>query len=191
MASTKQCINGHYYDSNIYGDVCPFCPKGTGTLINGGETVIGGDDGRTSIENSDNSATIPFAHQSLSQTGPVGGTVIRTVGTSGETVSTRKLVGFLVTYDLLASGKSFNIYEGKNLVGSDSICDITITNDKSISGRHLTILFRASSFLFKDELSTNGTFINGEMKDEGALTDKDVIIIGATKFVFMAIPQSV
>jgi pSer/pThr/pTyr-binding forkhead associated (FHA) protein len=39
-------------------------------------------------------------------------------------------------------------------------------------------------FKFKDELSTNGTFINDEFVEEGNLKDGDTIRIGQTVFKF-------
>jgi pSer/pThr/pTyr-binding forkhead associated (FHA) protein len=55
----------------------------------------------------------------------------------------------------------------------------------------LSILYRPvdKKFKFKDEQSSNGTFVNDVLMDEGELHNFDVIRIGATKLVFIAIPQ--
>ena len=100
----------------------------------------------------------------------------------------RKLVGFLVSYDLDEQGKSFPLFEGKNVVGSDRGCDIVIENVPAVSAKHLTILYRKNLFLFKDEFSTNGTYINGEMQSEGQLDKECVITIGGVSIYFIMVP---
>jgi pSer/pThr/pTyr-binding forkhead associated (FHA) protein len=102
------------------------------------------------------------------------------------------LVGFLVTYSQSLNGDFFPLYEGKNIIGRDTSASICIQGDPNISDRHLSILYRPvdRKFKFKDELSSNGTFINGELTDEGELKNSDVIRIGATRILFMKIPQT-
>ena len=55
----------------------------------------------------------------------------------------------------------------------------------------MSILFRPveQKFKFKDEQSSNGTFINGELMDEGELKNLDKIRIGETSILFMEIPK--
>lgn len=91
----------------------------------------------------------------------------------------RKIVGWLISYTLHPNGVDFRLYEGRNTLGSDHKCDIII-RDPKVSGHHLTILFRAGQFLFRDELSTNGTLINGAMANEGVLQDGDYLQLGDT-----------
>ncbi|MEN3040597.1 MAG: FHA domain-containing protein [Bacteroidia bacterium] len=98
----------------------------------------------------------------------------------------RKIVGWLISFTLHPNGVDFRLYEGRNTIGSDPKCDIPL-NDLGVSAHHLTILYRAGQFLFRDELSTNGTFINGEMVNEGTLKDGDIIRIGNTEFRFRAV----
>ncbi|GAB4487896.1 MAG: FHA domain-containing protein [Raineya sp.] len=95
----------------------------------------------------------------------------------------RKLVGWLVSYTLDPLGQDFKLREGRNIIGSDSACDICVP-DAQVSGKHLTILYRMGDFKFKDELSTNGTFVNDEFVEEGNLKDGDIIRIGQTSFKF-------
>lgn len=103
----------------------------------------------------------------------------------------RKLVGFLVTYNRLPMGKAFNIYEGRNYIGRDASCDISIPDDNQMSGKHLLIRYLSGNnkFSFKDEMSSNGTYVNKEMLDEGELHNYDIIRVGSTLFIFIAIPQ--
>lgn len=103
----------------------------------------------------------------------------------------RKLVGFLVTYNRTPMGKAFNIYEGRNYIGRDASCDISIPDDNQMSGKHLLIRYLSGNnkFSFKDEMSSNGTYVNKELLDEGELQNYDIIRVGSTLFIFIAIPQ--
>lgn len=204
MGTMKQCANGHYYDSAIYGNTCPFCPTGGETFINngggtevsdaggtipngGGGTIPNGGGG--TIPNNGGNVDPTIKWNPKNQTKPAGGTVIRPAGSSdAPNQQGRKLVGFLVTYSTDSMGESFKLYEGKNFVGKSVTCDIAITKDQAISDKHLTILYRAGKYLFKDEMSTNGTIVNGELLEDGHLKNQDVITIGQTTFVFLAIP---
>lgn len=105
--------------------------------------------------------------------------------------TTRKLVGFLVTYNRDPNGRAYNIYEGRNFVGRDPGCDISVPDDDQMSGRHMSILYRAvdNKFKFRDEQSSNGTFVNKELLDDGELENNDIIRAGSTLFVFIAIPN--
>jgi len=103
----------------------------------------------------------------------------------------RKLVGFLVTYNKNPMGKAYNLYEGRNLIGRAPDCDVSIPDDTQMSGQHMTIRFLSGNgkFRFKDEMSSNGTYINKELLDEGELQNYDIIRLGSTLFIFIAIPQ--
>lgn len=122
-----------------------------------------------------------------------GRTTIRRVNSAtGQVLSEgRRLVGFLVCYSRYPQGKAFNLYEGRNYVGRDSSCEICIPEDNQLSGRHMSIVYRSvdDKFKFRDELSSNGTFINKQLLDEGELQNYDIVRVGSTLFVFIAIPQ--
>jgi pSer/pThr/pTyr-binding forkhead associated (FHA) protein len=123
--------------------------------------------------------------------GPGKGTVIQSTGSGGteKPVDGKKLVGFLVTYTQAPLGEFFPLYEGKNFIGRDDSVDIRLQKDEEISGKHLSILYRNADrkFKFKDERSSNGTFVNDVLTDEGELQNSDVIRIGSTKLLFMEI----
>ena len=193
MANIQTCKNGHNYDANIY-ETCPYCPKerrSANTQLNQGygsamatqaaPDAYGGasNDARTRAvgsHNNNNSAPLPQ------------GTCIIGPGMD-QNNGVRRLVGFLVSYDIAATGASFKVLEGKNLIGSSIKSDIVIDADQGVSGSHLTILYRGGVYRFRDEFSTNGTFINGVAVEEGVLKDKDVIRVGNTQLIFLAIPQ--
>ena len=124
---------------------------------------------------------------------PAGGTIIQGSPSDKDSGNKdrKKLAGFLVTYSHLPNGEFFPLYEGKNTIGRDSSTHIAIQGDPNITERHLSILFRPvdCKFKFKDELSSNGTFINEVLTDEGELKNFDMIRIGATELIFMEIPR--
>ena len=187
--ATKKCANGHIYDPNVYGDNCPFCPSGETVNINeGGRTRVNNDQYNGSTD-----ATRP--------TQPVnpeedfgGGTVITHVEPGYTNVSggsNKKLVGLLVCYDLNTYGQVFNIYEGRNMIGRKATVDIPISGDQQVSSEHLVILYREAEGVFWciDNKSSNGTFVNEVFQNETQLKTNDVIRIGSTRLIFIAIPK--
>jgi hypothetical protein len=104
----------------------------------------------------------------------------------------RKLTGFLVSYSRMPNGEFFPVFEGKNTIGRDVSSNVCIQDDSAVSDKHLSILYRAvdRKFKLKDEQSSNGTFINGELCDEGELKNLDRIRVGTTLLLFMEIPLS-
>jgi hypothetical protein len=205
----KKCSKGHIYDSAIYGDNCPFCPsQGMGTAVNnfgggdtvnkyGGGTAVNQDGGGRTHVNSSGGVTgiptIPMGGGVPESGGIAGGTVIRPVGGNGGTgtPSGRRIVGIFATYGTVSTGQVFNIYEGRNYIGRDITSDVSIQVDSQVSSKHFSVLYRIADgkFKFKDEQSSNGTFLNDVLTDEGELNTFDVIRIGSTKLVFIAIPQ--
>lgn len=99
--------------------------------------------------------------------------------------STRKLVGWLVSYTLDAMGVDFKLYEGRNIIGRDMDCNITV-NDQMVSGKHAVILFRAGKYSITDQQSSHGTFVNGEdiELEPRYIKDNDEIRMGETIFKF-------
>lgn len=194
MSEFKLCKNGHYYQSAL--KECPYCPKPAN--IRPAPMSID----KTQVvspknQNIDKTKVVPAKESEQTQPGNLAKTQIFT----GESIqagsgpqfnqvpahSGRKLVGWLVSFTIAANGVDFRLYEGRNTIGSDPACDIIIPNDGAVSGKHLTILNRMGSFKFKDELSTNGTFINEVFEEEGTLKDGDTIKIGVTVFKFRTV----
>jgi pSer/pThr/pTyr-binding forkhead associated (FHA) protein len=84
-------------------------------------------------------------------------------------------------------GIDYRIFEGNNTIGRDTKNSICITRDKTISSQHVRILYRGEKFYIKDEMTANGTYLNGEMMEvEKAtpLNDGDEIKLGETVFKF-------
>lgn len=201
--ATKRCKNGHQYDSSIYGDNCPFCPSqsaaSTGTMMN--DNNFGYNEIKTELNNGMGVGNMPTSNiqkptkpmgltKEPAQENTGGQTVIRRV--SGDDDNGRRIVGLLTTYDTKPNGEVFNIYEGRNMIGRANTCDISIPKDNNVSGQHLLILYRTVEGIYwaSDNNSSNGTYINGEfVGDRVKLKNYDLIVIGGTKFRFIAIPQ--
>lgn len=193
---TKKCINGHIYDSSVYGETCPFCPAG-GTVMNedsGGYTHVNG--GGFAMTNGTIPPTIPVSSANDVLLDAGGGTVIRHIGgnATGETgtpAGNRRLVGLLVCYDINPLGDVFKIYEGRNMIGRKATVDIVLSADSQISSEHLIILYREAEGVFWaiDNNSSNGTFVNGAFENKTRLNPNDIITIGNTRLIFIAIPR--
>lgn len=197
--ATKKCVNGHLYDPSIYGDKCPFCPSSEGsTKVNAeyqeeyGTRILGG----AAEESVRPTETINIGESEAIG----GGTVIRhiNVGTEADNKSdkSRLLVGLLVSYSAEPNGEVYKIYEGRNTIGRDMSCDISFPNDSHMSSKHLLIQYVEAKGAFRaqeyDKGSVNGSYVNGKVYVLGDiidLKDRDVIVIGGTKFIFLAIPE--
>jgi len=103
-------------------------------------------------------------------------------------ITTRKLVGWLVTYSFDPMGVDFRLYEGRNIIGRDMDCNITI-NDNMVSAKHAVLLYRKGKYSITDSQSSWGTFVNGENIDlvPRYLEDGDIIRVGKTEFEFHSI----
>jgi pSer/pThr/pTyr-binding forkhead associated (FHA) protein len=120
-----------------------------------------------------------------------GGTVIGSMNPNAKPTNGKKLAGFLVSYTHNPLGDFYPVLEGRNYIGRDSSSTICIPNDALISGKHFSILYRSvdKKFKFRDEQSSNGSFVNEELTDEGELKNLDVIRIGSTRLLLMIVPE--
>lgn len=199
MSEFKLCENGHYFPQGL--QECPYCPK-TGSQYQSSsldKTIISSS--QTDLDKTQifGSNQLGGGNQyggggNLGKTQIFGGSGLSEYGSSfqgnfqpTQPSTGRKLVGWLVSFSIEPNGIDYKLYEGRNLIGSDLGCDIVVPNDAAVSSRHLTILHRMGHFKFKDELSTNGTFINDVFEEEGNLKDGDMIRIGDTIFKFRSI----
>jgi pSer/pThr/pTyr-binding forkhead associated (FHA) protein len=183
----KTCVNGHNYDGSLAK--CPFCPstdyEKTVRELDNQKTVLDNSAPTVGISKTDSEKTvIDYSTPKISPTAKVSAdkTVLITSTPSEQIKITRKLVGWLVTYDLNPNGVDFKLYEGRNVIGRASQNDI-IVNDKSVSEKHCTILYRNEKFMISDELSTNGTYVNNEIvEDKAYLNENDLIKLGNVTF---------
>lgn len=195
----KKCPNGHYYLANLGS--CPHCKKtGLGTSANptSMKTQIYDDGSGFQPTSTMGGTKTKFGNETVPMGGPASVDTRpapqspnnRTVFGDGSDVSsgyrtTRKLVGWLVSYSLDKMGVDFKLYEGRNIIGRDMDCNITV-NDGMVSGKHAVLLYRANKYSITDSQSSHGTFVNGEDidLDPRYLSDGDTIKIGQTTFLF-------
>ncbi|MCB5260880.1 MAG: FHA domain-containing protein [Candidatus Cloacimonetes bacterium] len=192
----KTCVNGHNYDANL--STCPYCPPSTSsqnvkTVIEGedrcndNKTLI--DSFKRSSNHADKTRIInpkpamksdrTMIYDPNSQRSEQSTLDPENIGANADL---RKLVGWIVTYDLQPSGLDFRLYVGKNKVGRNVKCDLSI-NHSSVSDEHAMILFRDGKLILKDMLSVNGTYVNDEIvEDKVYLNDGDIIKLGSIVF---------
>ena len=108
-------------------------------------------------------------------------------GSAASPRAARKIVGWVISYTIDPMGVDYRIFEGNNLIGRDPSNSIILSKETTISSRHATILYRAGKFWVKDEMSANGSFLNGqEMEIQKAyeMKDNDELRLGNTVFRF-------
>lgn len=185
---TKTCVNGHNYDALL--NECPYCPSEDIKTYMSGNNTAGQDTYKTSpnLYTPNEEKTIidtsaPTIKPSVRSNMDNDKTIISSPNSSpsvtpSSDANKRKLVGWLVTFDMDECGTDFKLYEGRNRIGRKSENDIVL-NSQGVSDIHALLLFRNNKFTIADQLSTNGTFINGEMIEEKYdLSDNDIIKIG-------------
>ena len=189
----KQCANGHYYQ----GATCPYC-KGNNNSTSGPTMA--------DPSSNNNSKTVPHGdgtqipeteiinngggHGSNLHKGTEFGTDFTDLNSDGLGVNStprfsRKLVGWLVTYSNDPLGMDYKIFEGRNIIGRDMDCNISV-NDGRVSAKHAVILYRAGKYSITDQQSSHGTYVNDEDIELNPryLNDGDIICVGKTIFKF-------
>jgi len=98
-----------------------------------------------------------------------------------------RLVGWLVSYEIDPAGIDFKLYKGRIKIGRSKHCEI-IVNDSTISEEHVLLLCKDEKIIIQDELSANGTFVNGKQIEERVLLkDGDEIKLGSVTFIIKII----
>ena len=191
MKGFKQCEKNHFYKEDL--DECPYCPGGTVADAQDGTktAILGNDDNstKTVVFGNQKSENIDAPKKDFDPTR----TMITPTKVSDDSeksdevqISKRKLRGWLVTFDIEEFGTDYKIFEGRNLIGKKSTCDITVL-DNEVSSEHAVILFRKDKFEISDQMSTNGTVLNGELLEShkpNVLVDGDEIVVGKTSLLF-------
>lgn len=207
----KKCPNGHTYDPNVY-DHCPFCPSPAGnygrndsdkTFGYGNQPPV--DDiptqlmssmgNRKSAADPDKTVVIPKNEGPFDEPKTKVHQTTTTNTDEKHSANRKKLVAVLSTFSKTVdeNGEVFKLYEGKTAIGRDDDCGIVIKDDEEISSKHIIILCRniegqPLKFFLKDNMSTNGTYLNGSLEDEQVeLKSFDVIKIGSTELTFIAL----
>jgi len=69
------------------------------------------------------------------------------------------------------------------LIGSGRDCDVVV-EDRYVSERHCTIFVEKGSYFIKDNMSRNGTVVNGVKTREAEIKSGSIIRIGKTELLF-------
>jgi len=181
------CPNGHIYDSQL--TKCPYCPSSDLQEIMGLSKTISTepDTLKNNVFNGAATKYTPSHENSAEQQFKGSKTVIASESNaSGAARPGRKLAGWLVSFTWNKNGEDYKLFEGRNMISGSGNGDIII-NDPAVSSPHCLILYRDGKFKIKDQLSTNGTKINGESLEEGELKDGDELKLGRTEFKFRAL----
>jgi len=190
MKGFKQCDKGHFYNDTL--EECNYCPKKTTVDQNENQPhteALSGDSsektqvfsGSTNLSSEENKSANTFDPNKTT----IGGRVA-SEGQDNQSIQRRRLRGWLVSFDIEPFGVDFKVNEGRNSIGSKASNDITI-QDHQVSSLHGLILYKKNKFILTDELSTNGTLLNGEElvpRDTYELNDGDEIKIGDTSLLF-------
>jgi Nif-specific regulatory protein len=75
------------------------------------------------------------------------------------------------------------------VIGRGEDGDVRIFDETS-SRRHAEVRPEGGAFVLQDLHSSNGTFLNGEKVSQAVLSDRDEILIGATRILFLLTPMS-
>ncbi len=209
----KKCPNGHYYQGDHcpycksgvnattqtdgYGNHDNYDNQQTTEAFNNATSTKGGEnativgDGIRSgsgVSQNNDSGKIPMTGRTVFGDEEEVGNGMASGGSGkgqGAYRETRKLAGWLVSYTLDPLGIDFKIFEGRNIIGRDTECNITI-NDNRVSSKHAVLLFRAGKYSITDSQSSHGTFVNDKdiELEPYYLQDGDVIRIGQTELKF-------
>ena len=69
--------------------------------------------------------------------------------------------------------------------GRADACDVPLTSDATVSGRHARVFRRDGSPYLEDLGSTNGTYVNGQpLAAERLLRPGDIVAVGSTELVY-------
>ncbi len=102
-----------------------------------------------------------------------------------------RLIGWLVSFTRNQDGVDYRLSAGRTVIGANPACNIVIEED-AVSGTHATIIYRNGNCFIKDELSSNGTFVNGvEVVEPLQLHNNDEIRIGNMVLYFIALSLNV
>ncbi len=208
MSNHITCNRGHFYPANM--NKCPFCEKDGGadgpvkTVVAEPHAVIDDDQTRpvgnpirpdtpvnTPTESGDSTRRVTTPPTIGGGDSDDERTQIHRPSSAGgpqPATNRRKLEGWLVSFTMDPAGVDYRLYEGRNVVGRKSTCDIKLINDPKVSGEHCLIVFRGSESVFADDYySSNPSFINGEPVALGGrvpLHDGARIKMGDHEFIF-------
>jgi Inner membrane component of T3SS, cytoplasmic domain len=159
----KFCANGHQMEDSW--EICPYC-QNTG--------YAGAGLGKTRMEGL---ATVQAAAAA-----PVK-VARKTVLLSQKYKA--PVVGWFVALDGEQKGEDFRLREGQNIIGSEAVCDVVLTNS-TISAKHASLRYKEGKFILTDLDSSNGSYLNSQTEAiaREELRDNDVVRLGDVRLKF-------
>jgi len=206
----KRCANGHFIDESW--DLCPYCPADNSEaeipIVRPSRfqqeamrpaSAPAPPTAPAPAQPAPNPPTVerraavappavmPRSEPSLVQPPPMERTVAVQKMAGPGAQAKRFVVGWLVGLNGSTRGESYPVRIGRNVLGRDRRSDIII-QDEQASSHHADLVFRPEErrFILMDHNSTNGTYVNDEeIEPRRDLAPKDVIRVGAQRFLFM------
>lgn len=86
-------------------------------------------------------------------------------------------------------GKQFVLRDTPIGIGRDPEREVALNDDRA-SRFHATLAFDGENVVLVDQDSSNGTFLNGKLIDQGAVKEGDIIAIASTWIVFGTEPPT-
>jgi hypothetical protein len=192
----KRCENGHFIDESW--DLCPYCPAEEAASEPEIPVVRPNrfTEPRTAVPEARRPTPAPPPPTTVVprreptqpvQAPPMERTVAAQKIAPADAQTKRYVVGWLIGLTGTSRGESFAVRIGRNVLGRDRRSDIVV-NDDQASSHHADLVFRPEErrFILMDHNSTNGTYVNEvEIEPRRDLVPKDVVRIGAQRFLFM------
>lgn len=209
MAKTE-CSNGHLYDTDLYGGVCPYC-NGNDYSIRFDQGRSGNEEGRTVAPGNFGKTSAPgnFGRGAADDTGfpfsadnnQSGKTVApedyrrerarqeKTTDIFKKRYGLDPVVGWLVCVEGPNKGKDYHLWARINSIGRGESNDICIDGDGTISKeQHARLAYdsRHNSFQLIPGNSVNNIYLNDEpIYIPVKLNAYDIIELGESKMLFV------
>lgn len=161
----ERCKNGHLFNTRQY-ELCPYCDE---EVLEEGNTNSGSDESQSAFASG-----------------------AKTVAYSDKQGDISPVVGWFVCIEGAERGKDYKIISEKNFIGRSEEMHITISGDNTISRRNHAIISynpKERNFVLIPGAETSGIiYVNEEaIYSPTEVTSYDVIEIGESKFVFIAL----
>jgi signal transduction histidine kinase len=93
-------------------------------------------------------------------------------------------------YAIGGPAKGRKILLGRETVTVGRRPEMVVTiDDPKLSGHHADIICTDGAYVLRDCMSTNGTYVNGELTTDACLVDNDRIRMGRSEFVFTSLQR--
>ena len=167
MANLTRCANGHFYDADKNRS-CPYCNQAT---AGGATTPLNPPQPQPPVRP-------PVTPEDTGET----------VGFYNE-MTTKPVVGWLVSIEGTTAGKDFRLCSGRNYIGRGKDMDIVLEGDNKVSrNKHAIVLFDPKSQKTlcqagesRELFYLNENVVTGTVE----LKQGDVITIGDTQLMFV------